>query len=51
MVRLFLTAATMWLGLMGYGLIGKHQSFHDSLGPATIIALLILISPFIATRG
>ena len=51
MVRLFLTAATAWLGLMGYGMIGQHQSFHDSLGPATILSLLILFTPFIATRG
>ena len=36
---------------MGYGMIGQHQSFHDSLGPATGIALLILIVPFMATRG
>lgn len=46
MVRLFLTAATMWLGLMGYGMIAEHKSFHDSLGPATIISALILFAPF-----
>ncbi|MEJ0052290.1 MAG: hypothetical protein WDN02_13975 [Methylovirgula sp.] len=47
MVRLFLTAATMWFVFLIGGMIAEHQSFQESLKPATVIALLILCVPFL----
>ncbi|REF85879.1 hypothetical protein DES32_1917 [Methylovirgula ligni] len=51
MLRLFLFAGGFWVAFVGYGVIAKHESFHQALTAANTIALLVLLVPFIATRG